>query len=309
MELLRINTNEIIKIRSGIKNIKDFLKKDNTILVDSYFNIGLFIKKDNHIKKVYIPYGVDKINYGFVIIEVIETKDNKVIIRTRGKDFMEGYKIDKKDLLYYINKYSKYYTTISTEGDILNQEFYKENCIFSIIHFFYQTVSKSTKIKSIAIIKDPSDTLNRAREETENIYNFLSTEIPDIKVSLYNNIDGNTLEKIFSIYNIVHISGHMDEKGLLLKDGYYNPWQQNNLPEFIFLNTCNPSHDFLECLIRRKPLNIVYNNTKISDREDIESIKKFYEGIVAGYRIGDVIKKVFNNKKRVYGWLTNRFIF
>jgi len=306
MELVKLSTKKIIEIRLNAKSPDYYLKNDNNSIIDEEFNIILYKKENDRIKEVYLPYGVEKSKLGFVIIEAIETSGNMIIVRVKNKDFMEGVKINKKDFEYVIKKYSKYYTTLSTEGQMFNTDIKLDGIAFSIIHFFYHTSSRTTRVKNIAIIKDPTDTLKEANREAEYIFDMLQS-FPFLNSSLYTSVKKSEIEKIFSFYDIVHIAGHIDEKGLLLRDGYYNPWKQGRLPSLIFLNTCRPAYDFLEGLIRRIPINIVYNTGKVEDSYDPVLITRFYEGIIAGYRIGDIVKNTFNNK-RVYGWLTNRFI-
>lgn len=311
MKIHKISTEELL--RFGFENVSRSQITSNTLLCDEYFNIALAHSENGYyFKKMYKPLQIENYKNSFALFEILPSQKG-FYVRVRKDKEVSGQELCKQDLNFFINSHTAFYNTFSVDDSLIDYAF--ERAIdrnFSLIHFFHQAAYGNYPLKSMAIVADPSGNLEGAYEEGRELYEWLSSLNLNIKLSFFSSpLSSESFDKILESYSVLHFCGHIHEEGLELGEEIYHPsFSQKKLPELLFLNGCKLFSSSLLGFIKRKAKNLIYFNELLKDKfVDIEQLKKFYAGILSGYRLLDVASKTLDFKSsRIYGWASNRFL-
>lgn len=285
------------------------------LAADDFFHIGFgYFKKGKLAKRVYLPLNSPhSLKESFILIEILDTKKG-ILFRSRYQNKVESFYLKEEELFYHLTKLGRFYTTLSVEESFLNFPF--ENSLphgFSLLHFCHESLKGGGKIESIAIVADPGETLTGSYEEGLELFRFFKSLNLSIPLSFYSKpLLAKEFNSILQEKTLVHFSGHIEEKGLWLGKEFYHPKDfSHTLPPLLFLNGCALKPNLLKAFIKRQAKNIVYFNTQQKDtHHPLDKLKKFYLGLLIGYRIGDCMRQTLDFKTaRLYGWMTNRFTF
>lgn len=287
---------------------------DYFLAADEFFQVGFgYFNQNRLVKEVYLPLkSSDPLKESFALTEILEKKEG-FLLRNRYQNRVQSLYTSRDELFYHLARSARFYTTLSAEEGLLDLPF--ENCLkdgFSLLHFCHEALRGGGKIKSLAIVADPGGNLSRSYEEGAALYEFFKTHT-SLPVALHARpLNPADFNRLLCEETLVHFSGHIEEKGLWLGREFYHPAAfSQGLPPLLFLNGCTLNSGLLTAFIRRQAKNIVYFKVNQKDQEiNLESLKKFYLGILSGYRVGDSARATLDFRKvRLYGWMTNRFVF
>jgi hypothetical protein len=312
MKIYSLSPLDVLRIKQGMNNPPH--TPEYSLLCDSFFKIGFAQAQNGKIKKqLYTPLEMkEPFKNSFSLIEILPSMDNSYFVRCRYNNQVEGAMIRQHDLNFHLQKFNKFYLTLSIEDALWDHSF--ENTFpggFSLLHYFYEGVSKKQKSLNMAIVADPGSELPAAYHEGAELFAFLRKELPRFPVTLFSSpLSGQEFDNILSRFSLVHFCGHIEDRGIWLGKDFYHPaFSFQPLPGLLYLNGCELPFSLFQSLVRRKIQNLVYHRKKVEDSfENPDTLKYFYLGVLCGYRIGDVARATLNfQQSRLYGWMTNRF--